>query len=225
MFNKIFLFFFILVLLCYYFLRRERFVNINNDIKIVCNKLYLENKNEKIMIIKNFLSDKQCDNIIKEAISYADLHGWTCKRHDKYPTTDNKFQTSWQNYNCVEKKVKKILFKKITKMYKVNKKYLGINEMFIAKYHMNGQKDLNFHKDGSEFSFIVTLNNDYEGGGTYFDKNKKLYKLKKGDCLLFSGQNRHCGKPIESGERYILTGFLNHGGRYTCQKYIKKLVE
>lgn len=225
MFNKIFLFLFLIFLLISYkFIKRESFGNLNNDIKKVCNKLYLEKKNKKIIVIKNFLTEKQCDKIIKEAIDYADMHGWTCKRHNKYPTTDNKFMNTWENYNYVEKKVKDILFKKLTKMFKVNKKYLGINEMFVAKYHMNGQTDLKYHRDGSEFSFIVSLNNDYDGGGTYFDKNKKLYKLEKGDCLLFSGQNRHCGKPIKSGERYILTGFLNHGGRYTCQEYIKKLI-
>ena len=85
MFNKIFLFLFLVfMLISYKFIKREGFGNLNNDIKKVCNQLYLEKKNKKIVVIKKFLTEKQCDNIIKEAIDYADIHGWTCKRHNKY---------------------------------------------------------------------------------------------------------------------------------------------
>ena len=45
---------------------------------------------------------------------------------------------------------------------------LGIEDMFVAKYDMKGQKELREHRDGSELSFVLALNgsnNEYEGGG------------------------------------------------------------
>ena len=84
---------------------------------------------------------------------------------------------------------------------------LGVNEIFVAKYQHNLQNSLQSHKDGSEFSFIISLNDsrEYEGG-TYFIDLKKNIKLEKGDCLVFSGQNKHRGSKILKGKRYIITG-------------------
>ena len=89
--------------------------------------------------------------------------------------------------------------------------------MFVAKYDMLGQKELREHRDGSELSFVVALNDGFEGGGTNFiDMNAKTMKRKivlvrpesVGDCVLFCGRHLHSGETITSGVRYILTGFV-----------------
>ena len=51
---------------------------------------------------------------------------------------------------------------------------------------MKGQKSLNYHNDGSEFSFIIALNEDFTGGGTHFKEKNKLIKLGIGDCYFLS---------------------------------------
>ena len=51
MFNKIFLFLFLVfMLISYKFIKRESFGNLNNDIKKVCNQLYLEKKIKKLLL-------------------------------------------------------------------------------------------------------------------------------------------------------------------------------
>ena len=85
----------------------------------------------------------------------------------------------------------------------------SVTEIFVAKYDMKHQQGLDAHRDGSEFSFIIALNDDFSGGGTYFVDTKKHISLEKGDCLVFSGQNKHKGVKIQSGTRYIIAGFLH----------------
>ena len=168
----------------------------------------------KQKILRGFLSNEECDSIIKEGENYSSIHGWTTKRHDNYPTTDNKINTNWKCYSNIEKKIKQILYPEFSNLFNINKTLLEIEELFIAKYDgnlNNAQKSLDFHEDDSEFSFIIALNDNYEGGGTYFVKNKKIVNLNKGDVVIFCGQTRHGGLPVTEGVRYILPGFIYYG--------------
>jgi len=100
---------------------------------------------------------------------------------------------------------------------------LGISEIFIAKYDATPgkQRKLNIHKDGSDFSFVVALNDSYDGGGTRFYNAKKErighFKPKTGDAVVFCGQTKHAGVEVTKGVRYIMTGFLYyHHARRGC---------
>jgi prolyl 4-hydroxylase len=62
------------------------------------------------------------------------------------------------------------------------------------------------------YTFILALNDDYEGGETSFPNLNKEYKLDKGDALLFdtldnyefmTSKALHGGKPVKSGEKWI----------------------
>ena len=62
------------------------------------------------------------------------------------------------------------------------------------------------------YTFIIILNDNYQGGETYFPNLNKSYKLKKGDALFFHNYttNRietklsfHGGKEVLSGEKWI----------------------
>jgi len=130
---------------------------------------------------------------LKESKNYAKNNKWTKNRHDNYPTTDNEITSEWFSYNYINSLIYNKIFKSISSMYNVNENTLGINEIFVVKYQHKLQNYLQSHKDGSEFSFIIALNDskEYEGGGTYFINLKKNIKLEKGDCLVFSGQNEH----------------------------------
>lgn len=61
---------------------------------------------------------------------------------------------------------------------------------------------------------MVPLNppDEYEGGGTQFVnlEGKPLFRPEQeGSAVMFSGKNRHCGKAITAGVRYILAGFCS----------------
>lgn len=182
----------------------------------VCEDLYQRGKNKKYTVIP-LLSKSMCKQILQEGIDYAKKHKWTTKRHDDYPTTDNNIDESWKNFDFIDQHVRSRVFGEIAKMYNVPKDKLGVNEYFIVKYEPTKQASLETHQDGSEFSFILALNDDYEGGGTYFPDIDKHISLKTGECLVFSGQNRHQGQPITKGKRFILTGFLHYEDENYCE--------
>lgn len=214
--EKYIILFLILLFIFLNYNKKEGFSNNN-----LCYRLYSGN-NKRYCVIKKLVNPEFCANFIEHGEEYASKHEWTTKRHDNYPTTDNEVTKSWCEYKTLKALVKGPIGDKIAKMYKINKKHIGINEFFIVKYNINGQRFLKYHEDGSEFSFVIGLNDEYEGGGTKFKSNGKTVKLDVGDCLVFSGQNRHKGNSITSGTRYIVAGFLNYKGENYCKKQLKK---
>ena len=102
----------------------------------------------------------------------------------------------------------------------------ALKQVPIAEYNpyeaiktnvIGAQNSLEPHEDGSEFSFIIGLNDTYSGGGTHFIKKDVTVHLNQGDVVIFCGQTRHEGLPILSGTRYILPGFIYYG--YCLQQY------
>ena len=182
----------------------------------VCDDLLIYGKNKKTTVVKNLFSKEECGKIIDEGEAYAKKHTWSKTRHRNYPTTDNEVTDTWSVWDMINYKINKIMYPKIAKMYNINQNKLGINQVFLAKYSMDGQRKLKYHRDYSEFSFIVALNDQFEGGGTTFKHNQKNIQLQIGDTLLFSGKNEHKGNEITFGTRYILAGFLNYGERHYC---------
>lgn len=208
----------IIIITIFNYLQIEGFYQNKN----LCNRLYTQGKNTKYYVIENMLSKEMCNSIIQEAEDFANIHGWTTKRHDNYPTTDNEVTYDWNTYNYISNYIHNKVFKELERLYNVNAFELGINEFFVAKYQniKNKQSALAEHVDGSEFSFIISLNDDYSGGGTHFTNLNKTVKLQTGDCLLFSGQNLHKGVKVENGTRYILTGFINYKSHNYCKEIL-----
>lgn len=73
------------------------------------------------------------------------------------------------------------------------------------------------HQDSSDydkrhFTFVIALNDSYEGGETEFPNLKREYKLKKGQALFFHNRDNdgnmthysyHGGKKVNSGKKWI----------------------
>lgn len=224
--NKVKIIFIVLILISLIYLGYQNLKNVENYVSFkqdktrnVCEDLYKKNLNKKYVVIKKLIPDNICDEILEEATNYARNNKWTKNRHENYPTTDNRITSEWFSYNYINSLIYSKIFERISSMYNVKQNRLGINEIFVAKYQYNLQNSLQKHKDGSEFSFIISLNDsrEYEGGGTYFIDLKKNIKLEKGDCLVFSGQNEHRGSKILKGKRYIITGFINYMKEDYCE--------
>ncbi len=175
----------------------------------LCKLLYDPNKRQKkISLIPKFFTKDECQIIIKEAEEYANSNKWSVNRHKEYPTTDNEITKKWYSYNKIVYSIYDKIIPEIVKLFEINPQIVSVNEIFISKYSMNGQKKLRTHRDGSEFSFIIALNDDYSGGGTKFENLNKTIEFNTGDCLVFCGQEKHKGIKITSGTRYIIAGFL-----------------
>ncbi len=205
--------FIVILLFCIgYIFYQTYFVKTHQDI---CNDIYNQkNIYTQQKIIRNFLSKEECDAIIQEGEEYACYYGWTTKRHDDYPTTDNSVTSNWRCYDKIVSKIHNQLYPAYAKLFSIDSAKLYLEEIFLAKYDGNtpkAQKSLEPHVDGSEFSFIIALNNNYSGGGTHFIKQNKTIRLNTGDVVIFCGQTRHAGLHVTEGIRYILPGFIYYG--------------
>jgi len=199
-----------------YFTHLNRYLIPTNEHNI-CEKLYRMHDNEKYYVFKKLLTKNNCYKIINEAEDYGKKNNWTKKRHEHYPTYDNQVTEEWKCYPFIKNICEKYMYKKISELYNINSYDIGINEIFVVKYDMIHQRRLDAHRDGSEFSFIIALNEDYSDGGTYFTNTKKHIEFETGDCLVFSGQNEHKGLEITSGTRYIIAGFLHFKSCDYCE--------
>jgi prolyl 4-hydroxylase len=88
---------------------------------------------------------------------------------------------------------------------------IGLNEMFRFYKYSPGQR-FKMHRDGSYkrndtecsfFTFLVYLNDDFEGGETEF-ADLFTIKPKTGDLLVFYHPYKHEGKLLISGNKYAL---------------------
>ena len=86
----------------------------------------------------------------------------------------------------------------------------GFNERFRFYRYVPGQY-FKWHKDGFYFksddevsllTFIIYLNEGYEGGNTEFQW--EIVKPSTGMALVFPHAMRHQGAPIASGTKYVL---------------------
>ena len=85
------------------------------------------------------------------------------------------------------------------------------NISFVVKYSMDGQRELSPHHDSSIYTINICLNNEFEGGGCYFIRQKCFLEHKQiGYATMHPGRltHYHEGKQIVSGTRYILVSFV-----------------
>jgi predicted 2-oxoglutarate/Fe(II)-dependent dioxygenase YbiX len=88
---------------------------------------------------------------------------------------------------------------------------IGLNEMFRFYKYSPGQR-FKMHRDGSyvrnetEFSyytFMIYLNDDYEGGYTKFQSGE-FVSPQKGRALIFEHSLKHEGARLTKGLKYVL---------------------
>jgi hypothetical protein len=172
------------------------------------SNLYVHEELLNIYTIPAFTSEF-CDFIMEEAES---CNCWTVDRHESYPTTDMVLGTIGLG-DTYEKILKKYIWPLSYKLYKLEgNSWLNMSsENFIARYHPYAQYHLSLHHDASQITTVVTLNEDFEGGGTYFPNQNSKLKGKKGDISIHPGQitHWHGGLPVEAGQRYIIVSFCS----------------
>ena len=192
---------------------KNKYGNIIDDINEIMNeKISLKyNRFLQRFSYNKIYTVDMCRYIISECEKYAvNNGGWTTKRHDNYPTTDLPVDKIQSIFGLILESMTTII-KKLKKSYNLNENIdININDLFVVKYEAASQNYLELHHDGSFLSFNILLsdNNDFEGGGTYFDDGLTAY-LEQGDILIHSSKIKHSGLPITKGTRYLLVGFVN----------------
>ena len=87
----------------------------------------------------------------------------------------------------------------------------GVNIAFVAKYSMDGQRELKPHHDASTYTVNICLNDDFEGGGCHFIRqNYFLEHRQVGYVSMHPGRltHYHEGRQLTAGTRYILVSFI-----------------
>ena len=172
---------------------------------------------QRIVVKNNLLTTEQCKQIIDIAEDYASVYGWTTNRHEHYPTTDNLITVDMHPklFDWITYTTHTAVFPILRRTFDIEETELRIHELFIVKYdgdNMESQNYLEPHTDITEFSFVIALNDNYQGGGTNFVDLDQHFQIKSGSALIFSGKrNRHEGKATTKGVRYIITGFISTG--------------
>ncbi len=165
----------------------------------------------EIFLVDNFLSKQECNHFIEkgEQVSFEEA-----KVNIQGKQVMVKGVRNNQRILFIDENLANQIWQKIKPfvpptfgLYNA----LGLNEMFRIYKYTQGQR-FKMHRDGSYernekecsfFSFLIYLNEDFEGGETYFEEGITIIP-RLGDALLFHHPLRHEGKPLISGTKYIL---------------------
>lgn len=172
------------------------------------NKITLD---QEIFLIEDFLSIQECDAFIEkgEQVNFEEAKVNVDGRQVKIKGIRNNERVLFKDEflaNSLFEKMKSFV-PKTMELYEVS----GLNELFRIYKYSKGQR-FKMHRDGSYqrneqecsfFSFLIYLNEDFEGGETYFEKGINV-KPKTGSVLVFKHPLRHEGKSLISGIKYVL---------------------
>ena len=150
-----------------------------------------------------------CDELI--AMAEAE-NKWTEGRHEFYPTNDVLLQELGLG-DIYKRVIREIITPLATHIWKLEGAWLAnpTDETFMIKYSMDKQGHLSLHHDHSYFTCGVKLNDEFDGGGTYFPKyGVCLTPKRNGNAFLHPGAitHKHGARPIHAGLRYIIVSFI-----------------
>ncbi|ASK31216.1 oxidoreductase, 2OG-Fe(II) oxygenase [Chryseobacterium sp. T16E-39] len=165
----------------------------------------------QIFLIEDFLTDKECETYIRmsDERSFEEA-----KINMNGQQLMNKGIRNNDRLMIFDKEIAESLFTRALKFLPQNHGVYMIkdfNEMFRVYKYSSGQR-FKMHRDGSYirneneksfYTFLMYLNDDFEGGETEFE-NLFTVTPKKGTALVFHHPLRHEGNTLITGEKYVL---------------------
>lgn len=169
------------------------------------------------------LTKKECQDAINSAEQHAskgENGGWTTSRHYAVPTTDIPlheltdlhpwFHQLWQKTIRPLLRRQFVLVSPPASLAGARNSYRDIflHDVFLVRYDAARQRYLPPHYDESTHSFIIALNDNFKGGGTYIHALDKTLAPAVGGMMSFcGGELLHSGDPVVEGTRYIIAAF------------------
>ena len=153
------------------------------------------------------------EKFCKEAIALSEsLDKWTIDRHDHYPTNDVLLQDIGLQ-DAYHKVLKEVVYPLCIHLWTLEGKGWSdmFSENFLARYTTDRQSHLSLHHDFSHVTMVVKLNDEFDGGGTWFPKYNILSNPERvGVATLHPGMvtHLHGARPIYAGKRYICVSFM-----------------
>ena len=153
------------------------------------------------------------EKFCREAIALSEsLDKWTVDRHDNYPTNDVLLQDIGLQ-DIYARVLKEIVYPLCIHLWTLEGKSWPnmVSENFLARYTTDRQSHLSLHHDFSHITMVVKLNDEFDGGGTWFPGYNILSNPERvGVATLHPGMitHLHGARPIYSGKRYICVSFM-----------------
>ena len=172
--------------------------------------VYLLPTYPKPVVIENFLTEKECTHIKQSAKSKLEVS--TVDKDRRVNEKIRKSETAW--LSTEDPIVKSVVERCVSR---IDRPIENCEELQVLRYNEGGyynpHQDV-FYQDKNKrlYTFIIALNDDYEGGETAFPVIKEKYKLKAGDALFFhtldnygldTSDALHGGQPVKSGEKWV----------------------
>lgn len=161
----------------------------------------------RIITIENFFTAQECKNYIdlSEKLGYETAKLDTGKVVSEVRNNERVFYENQELADLIFERGKEFFVPQIGKS-----EVVGINELFrFYKYEkghqFKGHQDGSFIRNESEasyFTFMIYLNEGYQGGETTFLKHKIIPK--EGMALIFLHKLYHEGSEVLEGQKYVL---------------------
>ena len=181
-----------------------------NEIIFKIIEMKVEQHNKDIITVKNFWSNEKCDEFIikSEEIGYQQAMIQTNFGQRVVKGVRNNQRVIFTDENLAQEiwsSLKTFAPSKIG-----NSEAIGLNEMFRFYKYESGQqfrkhRDQSYIRNQTEasyFTFMIYLNEGFEGGDTTFDD--VVIRPKKGSALIFLHSLKHEGSMLISGKKYVL---------------------
>ena len=162
------------------------------------------------VIIENFLSENERIHIKQRAESKLQVS--TVAKDRKVDEKIRKSETAW--LSTEDPIIKSVVERCISR---TDRPIENCEQLQVLRYkpggHYQPHQDV-FYEDKNKrvHTFILALNDEYEGGETSFPNIKEKYKLNAGDALFFhtldnygldTSDALHGGEPVKSGEKWV----------------------
>jgi len=164
---------------------------------------------QKPRILSNILTEEECDYIIEKSKNIL-TRSTVGKEHSIDSTRIS--ETAWLDLeDPVVRKIAKRCLNNTDRPIKNCEKLQVVRYKDNGYYHVH-QDATPGDKNKRMYTFILGLNDGYDGGETEFPNINMKFKLKKGDCLMFdnldnynlmTSQALHSGNKVISGEKWI----------------------
>lgn len=172
--------------------------------------MHLFTISEQIFIIQDFWNKEKCTDFItkSEAKGYRGATIDTGMSHRIVKSVRNNKRVLYEDLELaadIWKDLAALVPQNIGNSYAI-----GLNELFRFYRYKPGEefkkhRDQSYIRNSEEasyYTFMIYLNNDFEGGETTFDN--KVIRPVTGMALIFLHSLEHAGSPVKRGTKYVL---------------------
>lgn len=161
---------------------------------------------KRLFVTPNLVSGETCRQLIQWA---KEIPTWTTSRHYAVPTNDIPIHQVPTLLEWFQEFMTTTCQSLLRQQFGTTRRFY-VHDAFLVRYQASAQSHfLPLHYDESTHSMVVALNDDFEGGGSYFYTVHQTISPSTGSVVSFRGnQLLHGGNVVTRGVRYIVAIFL-----------------